>query len=429
MAQLPYQIHHLYLHQQLEMPRLDTSQSGHYLVFWWKEIPLGHLYVAPQQVINQQQYVEKLSAAIAPALHQYGGEAVDTVGWKSWLQQQDFEAWSHWLSSMLAEHVHEQMPASVPVSVVICTRNRARALQQCLQSLSRMRCQPAEIVIIDNAPSDNSTHEVVKKFTGVRYYEEPAPGLSFARNTGLQKASQPIIAFTDDDVLVHPDWVYRVWQTFEDSNTAAMTGLVLASELQTETQLIFEQHWSFNRGYTDLTFDTGFFQKSLSIGPPVWEIGAGANMAFRRAVFQEVGLFDERLGAGASGCSEDSEMWYRILAKGYTIRYNPRAVVFHEHRSSLEALHKQLFSYMKGFAVAVLIQQEQQPQAGYKKHLFGVLPKYYLKLARQGFPRYSFRFRTVGTEIRGLIAGLFFYLKHRNTPAQGAGTHRKEVQP
>ena len=144
-------------------------------------------------------------------------------------------------------------------------------------------------------------------------------------------------------------------------------------------------------------------------------------MAFRKSVFEEAGLFDERLGAGASGCSEDSEMWYRILTKGYSIRYNPRAVVYHEHRQSLEALHKQLFSYMKGFAVAVLIQQEQQPQARYKHHLFKVLPKYYLTLARRGFPRYRFRYRTVGTEIKGLISGLFFYLKHRHTPAQGKG--------
>ena len=429
MSHLSYHIHHLYLHQKIDVPPLETSQSGHYLVFWWKEIPLGHLYVDQQQVLDQQQYIEKLSAAIAPALRQYAGEAVDTKDWKQLLLQQNLAAWNQWMTSILSDWTAEQMPATVPVSVVICTRNRANALQQCLQSLNRMRCQPAEIVIIDNAPSDSSTREVVKRFAGVQYFVEPLPGLSFARNTGLQKAIQPIIAFTDDDVLVHSDWVYRVWKSFEDSNTAAMTGLVLASELKTETQLIFEQHWSFNRGYADITFDSHFFKKTLSIGPPVWDIGAGANMAFRRDIFQEVGLFDERLGAGASGCSEDSEMWYRILTKGYTIRYNPRAVVYHEHRSSLEALHKQLFSYMKGFAVAVLIQQEQQPQARYKKHLFGVLPKYYLKLARQGFPRYRFRFRTVGTEIRGLIAGFIFYLKHRNTPAQGRATLEKEAQP
>ena len=58
----------------------------------------------------------------------------------------------------------------------------------------------------------------------------------------------------------------------------------------------------------------------------MWKVGAGANMAFRRNVFDLVGLFDERLGAGAAGCSEDSEIWYRILANQLQIRYEPRAV-------------------------------------------------------------------------------------------------------
>src|SRR5438034_287760 len=76
-------------------------------------------------------------------------------------------------------------------------------------------------------------------------------------------------------------------------------------------------------------------------GVPVWRIGCGANMAFRRAAFAKVGLFDTRLGAGASGCSEDSELWYRLLATGGVCHYEPSAVVYHYHRSDWSSLRRQ----------------------------------------------------------------------------------------
>jgi GT2 family glycosyltransferase len=154
------------------------------------------------------------------------------------------------------------------------------------------------------------------------------------------------------------------------------------------------------------------------MGPPVWRIGAGANMAFRKEVFDEVGLFDIRLGAGASGCSEDSEMWYRILLKGHEILYTPRTIVYHRHRQDFKALYKQMFSYMRGFAAAALIQQQQHEEAGYRKHIFRVMPRYYYFLLLRGFPLYRLRFRTVLSEIRGFTSGIIFYMKNKHRPSQ-----------
>jgi len=99
----------------------------------------------------------------------------------------------------------------------------------------------------------------------------------------------------------------------------------------------------------------------LQPGPPlpVWRIGAGANMAFSRNVFSRIGLFDERLGAGASGCSEDSEFWYRMLAAGMAIAYQPRAVVWHSHRVDRDAFGSQMKQYMRGHVAALLVQFEK----------------------------------------------------------------------
>ena len=83
-----------------------------------------------------------------------------------------------------------------------------------------------------------------------------------------------------------------------------MTGLVLPSSLETHAQRFFQFYMGgFGSSFLPLRFDATFIEEQLPHGPQVWRIGAGANMAFRRSVYDRVGLFDERLGAGASGCS------------------------------------------------------------------------------------------------------------------------------
>jgi GT2 family glycosyltransferase len=204
-----------------------------------------------------------------------------------------------------------------------------------------------------------------------------------------------------------------------------MTGLVIAASLDTEAQLIFEKYWPFNRGYVDKVFDKKFFSATVAKGSPVWEIGAGANMAFRKSLFQSIGYFDERLDVGAAGCSGDSELWYRALANGHTIHYNPRAVVNHNHRESLLGLKKQLYSYMRGFTTALLIQYQRFGHRGNIRHLFYTVPLYYAKLVYKGFPYYNFQHQTLLSEIRGLISGVFFYLRHRKTDPKIFSQHER----
>lgn len=307
----------------------------------------------------------------------------------------------------------EDIPATAPVSVIVCTRNRALQLQKCLSMLTQLLCRPEEIIVVDNAPSDDSSEKVVARFKDIMYVREPRAGLDIARNTGVKQANCAVVAFADDDVVVHPLWIYQVTKSFEQPGIAAMTGLVIASELSTEAQLIFEKHWSFNRGFTDKKYGTDFLQETLRKGPPVWNIGAGANMAFRKDVFEKVGYFDELLDVGAAGCSGDSEMWFRILVNGYNIHYNPRAIVFHEHRRELNALQKQIYYYMRGHAAAALIQQKQYRQAGYLRYLFWRLPKQYVRLLKRGFPFFRYRSKTVKAEIMGVLSGLLFYFRNK----------------
>ena len=174
---------------------------------------------------------------------------------------------------------------------------------------------------------------VTAQFAGVGYVHEPRPGLSVARNAGVRASKGALIAFTDDDVEPSPNWTTEIVRAFSSAAVDAVTGLVLPARLDTPAQCYFQfKMGGFGSECVPLIFDRRFLDETKAMGAQVWRIGAGANMAFRRSVFERVGLFDERLGAGASGCSEDSELWYRLLAAGGACLFEPRAVVVHHHR-------------------------------------------------------------------------------------------------
>lgn len=416
----PYTICDIHLENGEE--QLDfLLRQAHYCLFWWKQIPLGQLFTAPGIYRNTEEFREAVLDSIDPAITFYAvKQGINPGSYRSAFLSGDQWGFAAAMDSVLGDILYLQLPGTVDVSVIICTRNRADKLQRCLEMLLNQRRVPGEIIVVDNAPQDGSTRFVVSGFPTVRYHLEPKPGLDIARNAGARLARCPVLAYVDDDVLVHPDWAYRVWEAFRDPQIDAITGLVIASALETESQLLFEKYWSFNRGYRDRLYDGSFIHRERTGGAPVWEIGAGANMAFRKGVFEKAGYFDERLDVGAAGCSGDSEMWFRMLSRGMRILYTPRAVVYHEHRAELRALRKQLFYYMRGFTAAALIQHGQDRQAGYVRHFYRVLAPYYLKLLKQGLPSFRGRHRTVFNEISGIFSGTLFYLRNRHRPAEAS---------
>lgn len=414
MPVLPYNITHLYLENEQEFDIRWSHREGQYIVFWWKCIAIGELYVKAGVELNDAILRKKIIKAIEPAVDMYmSGKPPEAINFKKAFLNKDHNEFSSGMHEIFSNFIPGMIPPGADVSVVICTRNRSEYLRKCLESFGNQKCMPLEIIVVDNAPVDDSTYDVAKEFKSVQYVREPRAGLDIARNAGARAAKGSIVAYTDDDVELHPWWVFQVNETFARTNAAAMTGLVIASELKTESQQIFERFWSFNRGYTDKLYDPYFLIEHLAVGPPVWEIGAGANMAFKKSAFIRAGYFDERLDVGAAGCNGDSEMWYRILLKGGSINYNPRAVVFHEHRKEIKSLKKQIFSYMRGFTTAALIQQSQNSNAGYKKHLYFKLPVHYLKLVLRGFPGYRSRYTTVFDELKGVLSGIRYYNNHK----------------
>jgi GT2 family glycosyltransferase len=324
------------------------------------------------------------------------------------------------VTEAVLEKLRAEAPAAPPaalardtrdVSVIVCTRDRPEALARCLAALAALDPAPAEIVVVDNAPTTAATREATANRPGVRYVLEPRPGLDVARNTGLAAARGGLVAFTDDDVEVPRDWLGRLAACFAEADVVAATGLVLPAELDTEAQLVFERDLGgLDRGYAPRRFDAAYFARHRRRGVPVWDVGAGANMAFRRAAVLAVGGFDERLDAGAAGCSGDSELWYRLLAAGGVCVYTPAAVVHHHHRATLPELRRQAHDYMRGHVTALLVQFERHRHWGNLYRLAIGLPAYYARQlvmgALRGFPLAS---RIALGGATGAVAGLRYY--------------------
>ena len=239
------------------------------------------------------------------------------------------------------------------ISVVICTRDRTDLLKGALEALLALDYPHREIIVIDNAPANSSTAEFVAPLP-VRYVKEERPGLDWARNRGIAEARHEIIAFTDDDARPSRGWLRGMAAGFADPEIMAVSGLVAPAELETEAQIQFEL------GYGGMLQHLHSFKcdgSKLSTQELLWasNYGVGANMAFRRQVFAEVGNFDPALDVGTpTRGAGDIEMFHRILAKGYSTFYEPRAFVWHLHRRSAEALRRQLQDNGRSFGAFLL---------------------------------------------------------------------------
>jgi glycosyltransferase involved in cell wall biosynthesis len=241
-------------------------------------------------------------------------------------------------------------PAALPSwTVVVCTRDRTDDLRRCLDSLLTMDAPPeGEIVVVDNAPSTDATEQLVAGYPAgypsVRYVRESRPGLNWARSRGAHVARGQIVAYTDDDVVVDPRWIRRLLPPFAGSRVAAVTGLAMPLELETEAQELFELYGGFGRGFESWTFD---YQNILPA--EAGRVGAGANMAIRRSLLLERRLFESELDCGTvARTGGDTYAFYLLIADGWRIVYTPEALVWHRHRRDHASLRRSLYDYSVG---------------------------------------------------------------------------------
>ena len=307
--------------------------------------------------------------------------------------------------------VDERPPLApdVAVSIVVPSCDRPDDLRACLRSLLAQESpRRIEILVIDNRPDRGTARGVAREFPGVVLIEERRPGLSYARNGGFAAATGEILIATDDDVVAPPDWIEKLVAPFARPEVAAVTGHVLPLELETESQRRFEQYGGLGRGFEPLEADRGWFERFRG-AVPTWQLGATANAAFRRKALADpaIGLLDEALGAGTpTGCSEDTDLFYRILKAGRSIVYEPSAYVWHRHRRTMKALRRQIYAYSKGHVAYQLTTLMRHRDRRALVRLGWSLPRTYVRRAidrvsgRSGYP-----LSLLAVEVLGTLAG------------------------
>ena len=243
---------------------------------------------------------------------------------------------------------HPVSDAALPVvTVTVCTRDRTADLARCLEALCRLEYPALDLLVIDNAPSSDATERLVHtSYPSVRYVCEPRPGLDWARNRAILEARGEIIAYTDDDVVVDAGWVRALADVFvEHPEVMAVTGLVVPYELETEAQLLMERYGGFGRGFERRWYrvDRHSGERVAAQHGGAGKFGTGANMAYRRGLFDHIGAFDPALGVGTiTHGGDDHEMFFRVLKAGHTLVYEPNAVVYHRHRQDYASLRTQI---------------------------------------------------------------------------------------
>lgn len=246
------------------------------------------------------------------------------------------------------------------ITVAVCTRARASDLARCLDSLNRLDYPALDMLVVDNAPASDATERLVRTtFANVRYVREPRPGLDWARNRAIVEAWGEIIAYTDDDVVVDSDWLKALANVFvENPEVMVVTGLVVPYELETEAQILFEQSGGFGRGFERKwrRVDCERGERAATRHGSTGKYGTGANMAYRRSLFNLIGGFDPALDVGTvTSGGGDLEMFFRVLKRGYTLVYEPGAMVRHCHRRDYAQLRAQLATWGTSFS-AYLVQ-------------------------------------------------------------------------
>jgi glycosyltransferase involved in cell wall biosynthesis len=256
----------------------------------------------------------------------------------------------------------------IDVTIVFCTRNRVDALQLCLASISRaaLQCPAAkiELVVVDNRSTDN-TREFVSTWLRstpfpVQFVEERRPGLGAARNTGVRNARGQLIAFTDDDCQVAPNYLSdMLWHFKNDKMPVIRGGRV---ELGDSTD--------FPVGIK-VDDEEVIFQYPMHPGT----IALGCNMVIHRDVFALVGSFDERFGSGAPfKASEETEYFYRAYLSKVPIIYVPDMVVYHFHgRKTPDVARMHYWNYSIG--TGALYAKHLFARGGLQKHLYWDLRK------------------------------------------------------
>ena len=260
----------------------------------------------------------------------------------------------------------------ISVSVIICSYNRCQSLTKTLESVAASTFSNPlewEVLVVDNNSSDK-TRELAEQFcrrypNRFRYIFETQQGKSHALNTGIREARGEVLAFTDDDVTVEPTWLENLSTNLLGNEWVGAGGRVFP-----EQGVVFPSWLALKGRYSMagllVLLDRGSVAGELNEAP------FGANMAFRKAMFDKYGGFRTDLGPPPKLRGEDTEFCLRLMKTGERLRYEPSAIVYHAVPGS-RLTKKYFLSWWFGHGRCMMRLREKQPPVwGLPSELFSI---------------------------------------------------------
>jgi glycosyltransferase involved in cell wall biosynthesis len=228
------------------------------------------------------------------------------------------------------------MTMKTDISIVLCTYNRASRFGSVLGTLAKLEAADGlshEILVVDNNSNDGTRAVVeaaMRSHPGrIRYAFESRQGLSWARNKGIEEARGGMIAFTDDDVVVDPVWLAALARASSAYPHVGFGGRVIPVwDFTPPSWFVRSGPFQMLKGGVVVGHDLG--DKPLEYNNDM-RSPVGANMAFRREVFERHGLFRTDLGKVGKRAffAEDAEFFQRLLDAGERALYYPKALIYH----------------------------------------------------------------------------------------------------
>ena len=219
----------------------------------------------------------------------------------------------------------EHLAASLSVSIVINTYNRAPQLADALSAIGFLRYPDFEVVVV-NGPSTDATADIVAQYPNVKYRTCPDRNLSQSRNVGIAAAAGDIVCFLDDDAVPEPFWLDRLVAAYEPG--IDYVGGFLRDHTGVQFQCKAVACDDFGRPALFETSQSAAFKACLAKGAYVSP--TGANSSFRRAALLEIGGFDENFHYYL----DETDVCRRLAAVGKRGAFAENAEVHHKYAAS-----------------------------------------------------------------------------------------------
>jgi glycosyltransferase involved in cell wall biosynthesis len=206
---------------------------------------------------------------------------------------------------------------------------------------------------------DEGFAESVARFP-IRLLNEPRRGVCIARNRAIPFSKGKVLAFVDDDVVAHSNWLHKLLEGFRAPEVACVTGRVVPEGPIPLPEEKIERYYTGERVMSSWSLtpsDPASYVRAL--GDPA---GFGCNMAFRREFLEAHSLFPEDLGAGSMiGGGDEFYMFVQVLKSGFRVHHAPSAIVTHyfdEDIASQRVRSRQTYAGTTAFMTKLLFEEK-----------------------------------------------------------------------